>query len=130
MKVELVIPHKTSKPRSRMFPVLVFLLMACYGVMALVVVEQGNVIQSQRNLIVQLFQDGKQLTALKSQEATQRAIEKQHAKANGKGKSSISAPAPIHKEQPQKQLSRKSRVEKQPLQADDKIDRRRYPSQI
>jgi hypothetical protein len=137
MHVELVVPPTTkpnskpsSKPNSKMFPVLVFLLMACYGIMALVVVEQGHVLQSQRNLIQQLVQDSHQLTAFKLQAAAQQAIEKKQASANAKGKSGASRMAPMQKEQAQKLLSRKSRIEKQPLQADDKIDRRRYPAQI
>ncbi len=137
MHVELVVPPTTkpnSKPNSKMFPVLVFLLMACYGIMTLVVVEQGHVIQSQRNLIQQLVQDSNQLAALRGQAAAQQAIEKKQAKANAKGKTGAStvAPmqAPMQKEQAQKLLSRKSRIEKQPLQADDKVDRRRYPAQI
>jgi hypothetical protein len=130
MHVELVVPPNTSKPRSKTFPVLVFLLVACYGIMTLVLVEQGSVIQSQRNLIQQLSQDSQQLASLKGQEAAQRAIEKKHAKANEKGKLGVSAAAPMQREQAQKQLSRKARIEKQPMQADDKIDRRRYPAQI
>ena len=133
MHVELVVPPTTkpnSKTNSKTFPVLVFLLMACYGIMALVVVEQGHVLQSQRNLIQQLVQDSHQLTAFKIQAAAQQAIEKKQANANVKGKSSVSRMAPMQKEQGQKLLSRKSRMEKQPLQADDKIDRRRYPAQI
>ncbi len=130
MHVELVVPPNTSKPRSRMFPVLVFLLLACYGIMTLVLVEQGSVIQSQRNLIQQLSQDSQQLASLKGQEAAQRAIEKKHAKAGAKVKTGASTAAPMQKDQAQKVLSRKSRIEKQPMQADDKIDRRRYPAQI
>jgi len=90
MHVELVVPPTTkhnskpnsSTPNSKMFPVLVFLLMACYGIMALVVVEQGHVLQSQRNLIQQLVQDSHQLTAFKIQAAAQQAIEKKQANAN------------------------------------------------
>jgi len=104
--------------------------MACYGIMALVVVEQGHAIQSQRNLIQQLVQDSQQLAALKGQAAAQQAIEKKQAKANARGKTGPSTVAPMQKERAQKLLSRKSRIEKQPLQADDKIDRRRYPAQI
>ena len=84
MHVELVVPPTTkpnAKPNSKMFPVLVFLLMACYGIMALVVVEQGRVLQSQRNLIQQLVQDSHQLTAFKIQAAAQQAIEKKQANA-------------------------------------------------
>jgi len=135
MHVELVVPQTTkpkAKANSRMFPVLVFLLMACYGIMTLVVIEQGHVIQSQRNLIQQLVQDSQQLAALRLQESAQHAIEKKQAKAaaNGKSKSSPSNAFPAQKEQAQKVLSRKSKMEKQPLQADDKVDRRRFPSQI
>jgi len=135
MHVELVVPPNTkpnSKSNSKMFPVLVFLLMACYGIMALVVIEQGHVIQSQRNLIQQLVQDSQQLAALKGQEAAQHAIEKKQTKAGADAKNKPSASSGIlpQTDQAQKLLSRKSRMEKQPLQADDKVDRRRFPSQI
>jgi len=113
MHVELVIPPNTSKPRSKTFPVLVFLLMACYGIMTLVLVEQGTVIQSQRNLIQQLSQDSQQLASLKGQEAAQRAIDKKHGRVGAKGKAGASAAMPAQKDQSQKLLSRKSRLEKQ-----------------
>jgi hypothetical protein len=115
-----------------MFPVLVFLLLACYGILTLVVIEQGHVIQSQRNLIQQLGQDSQQLAALKGQEAAQRAIEKKRTKSGAAPKNKPSASSGIlpQREQGQRLLSRKSRMEKQPLQADDKVDRRRFPSQI
>jgi hypothetical protein len=102
--------------------------MACYGIMALVLVEQGNVIQSQRNLIQQLSQDSRQLSSLRTQEAAQRAIEKKQANTNGKA--CHSSALPQQKDQAQSLLSRKSKMEKQPLQAVDKVDRRRFPSQI
>lgn len=126
MQVELVVPPPTAKAKRKALPMVVFLLLACYGVMALVVVEQGSVIQSQRRLIQTLSEDSQQLASLKNQEAAQHAIEKKQAKARGKASHSVAPP----KEQAQKQLSRKSKVEKQPLQADDKIDRRRFPAQI
>ena len=149
MQVRLVVPPNTAVPqaRSRMFPVLVFLLMACYGLLALVVVEQGKVIRSQRSLITQLAQDSQQLNSLQGQEAAQNAINKKRAQAEAKGKKKACANCavpqtdvpqtgvPQTKEQAQKLLSgksvnHKSRLEKQPMQADDKVDRRRFPSQI
>jgi hypothetical protein len=145
MNVELVVPPNTSKPKSKMFPVLVFLLMACYGIMAMVLVEQGNVIQSQRNLIAQLFQDSQELTALKSQEITQRMVEKHRAEEANSGQPAAknapkvdpkTAPNAVGKAcrscgvQMQKQQNQKNMVEKQPLQAVDKADRRRYPATI
>jgi hypothetical protein len=148
MHVELVIQPSSSnpstsnpiapKPKSKMFPVLVFLLVACYGVMAMVVVEQGNVIQSQRNLIHQLFQDSQQLASLKGQEAGQRAIEKKQAERLKQGQPSAhSAPAPKSGQACQscravmeKNESQKNTVQKQPLQATDKADWRRFPAKI
>jgi len=146
MQVELVVPPGVAKPKSKLFPVLVFLLMACYGIMTLVVIEQGHVIQSQRNLILQLFQDSQQLTAQKGREGVQSAIEKKQAEARAKGKAGHSSAVPMQKnpmqkDQAQKLLSRKSQApgsrqaskmekEKQPMQAVDKVDRRRFPSQI
>ena len=142
MHVELVVQQAVSKPRSKLFPVLAFLLMACYGIMTLVVIEQGHVIQSQRNLILQLFQDSSQLSALKSQEATQRALDKERAEAKAKTKGSHSsaqaapqAQTSLARNPSQKALARHSqnptsKMEKQPLQAVDKVDRRRFPSQI
>lgn len=131
MHVQLVVPTSPAKPplKSKMFPVLVFLLLACYGIMTLVVVEQGHVIQSQRALIGQLMQDSRQLVAMKGQQAVQHEIEKKQAAAN-KAKSGHAGASAAPKDQAQRQLSRKSRLEKQPLQADDKVDRRRSPSQI
>ncbi len=143
MQVELVVPLGTSKPKSRMFPVLVFLLMACYGIMAMVLVEQGNVIQSQRNLIQQLSQDSSQLLALKSQDLAQHAIEKKQAERVKPGQPSPqSAPMPksgkacqscgaqIQKSQVQKLTGQKDTVQKQPLQAVDKADWRRFAAKI
>ena len=130
MQVELVVPPTAQKTNSkaRLFPVLVFLLMACYGIMTLVVVEQGHVIQSQRGLITQLLSDSRQLSLLKGQEAVQKAIEKKQAEARAKAGHLGHSAAP--REQAQGLLGRKSRLEKQPMQADDKVDRRRFPAQI
>ncbi len=65
MHIELAIQRSDSNPQSqkpgtaplprawkpsKMFPVLVLLLLACYGIMAMVLVEQGGVIQSQGNV--------------------------------------------------------------------------------
>lgn len=134
MQVELIVPPTpklTSKGHSKMFPVLVFLLTACYGILTLVVIEQGRVVQSQRNLIGQLMQDSQQLTSLKGQEAAQRAIDKKHSKAGAMSKTkpqASSAASPDREQTPK--VSRRSRVEKQPMQAVDKVDRRRFPAQI
>ncbi len=59
-----------------MLPVLIVLFLVSYGLMALLVVEQGRTIDSQRNLIRSLFDDSSQLTQMKG-----KAFQKQHAEA-------------------------------------------------
>ena len=138
MTVDLVVPPSASKPRSKMFPVLVFLFVACYGLMAIVLVVQGNVIQSQRNLIAQLSQDSSQYLALKGREAAgQRAIEKKQAERLKPGQpSGQSAPRSMGKAcrscgvQMEKSQEQKNMVQEQPLQGVDKADGRRFPVKI
>jgi len=64
------------KPKSTLLPILIALFLISYGLMALLVVEQGRTIDSQRNLIRSLFDDSTQLTQLKS-----KAVQKQHSDA-------------------------------------------------
>jgi len=46
-------------------PLLTVLFMISYGLMTMLIVEQGRTIESQRNLIRELFQDSKELSAAK-----------------------------------------------------------------
>jgi CHASE1-domain containing sensor protein len=128
-------PESASRPKpwkpSKMFPLIVFLLLACYGLMAMVLVEQNTVIQSQRNLIQQLAQDSSQLTSLKTQVLAQRAIEKKQAEEATKP----AAPPAEKACKSCKNHMRASRTQqraedKQPLQTADRADWRRFPSKI
>jgi hypothetical protein len=74
----LVVPKKQS-----MLPILVVLFLVSYGLMALLVVEQGRTIDSQRGLIRDLFGDSSQLNSVKSS-----AIQKHNAEAHAKAPSS------------------------------------------
>ena len=49
-----------------MLPVLVVLFLVSYGLMTLLIVEQGNTIQSQRTMIRQLLGDSQELSAMKA----------------------------------------------------------------
>ena len=73
------------KPKHTMLPVLVVLFLASYGLMALLVVEQGRTIDSQRHLIVQLFSDSTELSHMKGkavQDAYKaHALAQQHSQA-------------------------------------------------
>jgi hypothetical protein len=64
------------KPKQTMLPLLVVLFLVSYGLLAMLVVEQGRTIDSQRNLIRELFSDSTQLSKMKGD-----AARKQHAEA-------------------------------------------------
>ena len=59
-----------------MLPLLTVLFLISYGLMTLLIVEQGTTIQSQRTLIQQLIGDSSELTAMKG-----KAFQQQHAHA-------------------------------------------------
>lgn len=75
-----------------MLPVLVVLFLISYGLMAMLVIEQGRTIDSQRNLIRSLFDDSTQLTQLKSKIFQQQRAEAQ-ARADAKAKSQAKNPS-------------------------------------
>ena len=66
-----------------MLPILTVLFLISYGLMAMLVVEQGRTIDSQRFLIKDLFRDSTELTGLKiSSLQKQRAQAQAQAEAN------------------------------------------------
>src|ERR1700681_4534618 len=58
-------PITVPLPKRIMLPVLVVLFLISYGLLALLVVEQGRTIDSQRDLIRDIFSDSSQLNAMK-----------------------------------------------------------------
>src|SRR5207245_8006715 len=64
----------TPKSKQTLLPLLTVLFLISYGLLALLVVEQGRTIDTQRYLINELFSDSNQLTALKG-----KTFQKQHA---------------------------------------------------
>jgi hypothetical protein len=54
-----------AKPKQQLLPLLVVLFLISYGLLTLLVVEQGRTIENQRSLIQQLFSDSAELTSLK-----------------------------------------------------------------
>lgn len=63
--------NSTNSPKRKytLLPVLVVLFVVAYGMMTMLIVEQGNTIESQRLLIKQLFSDSAELSAMKGHEA-------------------------------------------------------------
>jgi len=64
-------PSDTSAKHS-MLPLLVILFVISYGLMTLLIVEQGSTIQSQRTMIHQLLGDSSELSAMKAKAALSR----------------------------------------------------------
>ena len=75
--------ENSTKPTKKhtFLPVLTVLFLISYGLMTMLIVEQGNTIESQRLLIKQLFSDSAELTAMKGQQAMRHHAAKPHPKA-------------------------------------------------
>jgi hypothetical protein len=67
-----------------MLPILTVLFLISYGLMTLLIVEQGSTIQSQRTLIQQLLGDSSELSALKSKAILQQQAQAPKAQADVK----------------------------------------------
>jgi len=64
------------KPKRPVLPILVVLFLLSWGLMAVLIVEQGRIIDSQRGLIQSLFNDSSELVHLKG-----KIFKQQHAEA-------------------------------------------------
>src|ERR1700722_3834122 len=63
-----------------MLPVLVVLFLISYGLMTMLIIEQGRTIESQRALIHELYHDSAELAALRSRTLQESAVvDTQHA---------------------------------------------------
>ena len=65
---ECVAARTKSRPVA-LLPLLVILFIVSYGILTMLVFEQGQTIESQRSLIRQLLRDSTQLAALKGKSA-------------------------------------------------------------
>jgi ABC-type uncharacterized transport system involved in gliding motility auxiliary subunit len=82
-------PTAISTKKRSLLPLLTVLFMLSYGLMTLLIVEQGSVIQSQRNLIKILSRDSSELWSGKG-----KAIgDQQTAQAQAEAKSREQAPS-------------------------------------
>jgi len=85
-------PVLVSKPKRSALPLLVGLFLLSWGLMAVLVVEQGRIIDSQRGLIQSLFNDSNELIHLKGKILTKQRAEAQ-AQAPAKGGSQAQTPS-------------------------------------
>jgi hypothetical protein len=79
------------KPKHTLLPLLTVLFLISYGLMTLLIVEQGRIIDSQRYLIRQLFGDSSQRAALQGK-ATQKQQAEAQAQAEAKAHSQAQTP--------------------------------------
>jgi hypothetical protein len=125
-----VMPIAVPKKKRSLLPLLTVLFLISYGLMTMLIVEQGAAIQSQSNLIKVLMPDSRELWALKG-----KAIgEKQMAQAQGQNRAqspstqSPSTQAPSTQGIPQHQRAgriAKPETQVPPVPASDLGDQRR-----
>jgi hypothetical protein len=69
-----------QRKKHNMLPVLVVLFLISYGLMTMLIIEQGRTIESQRALIHELYHDSAELAAVKSRTLQESAVvDTQHA---------------------------------------------------
>jgi hypothetical protein len=124
--------NDVSKPKHTLLPVLTVLFLISYGLLTMLVVEQGRTIESQRSLIRLLFDDSVQLSSLKG-----KAFQKQQAEAQAQkkappahatpGDSQVQTPARPRADAKNHSTSKLRRPlpQKPPRDASDEADERR-----
>jgi hypothetical protein len=63
------------KTRGAMLPLLIVLFVISYGILTLLVVEQGRTIEAQRSLLQEMLKDSRQLATLKNKLAHDVAVQ-------------------------------------------------------
>jgi|SRR5581483_1071280 len=116
------------KPKHTWLPILTVLFLLSYGLMTMLVVEQGHTIDAQRNLIRQLFSDSTELTSMKGNANTQKqkALMQGHPtpQADGQAAPNSSAQAAVPQSK-DKHNMRKFVMPKPPRDASEMADERR-----
>jgi hypothetical protein len=85
---ECVAALKTTTRPTVVLPLLVILFIVSYGILTLLVFEQGQTIESQRGLIREMLKDSTQLATLKgklARDESKRSKDKASAQAEHKG---------------------------------------------
>jgi len=126
-------PIAVPKKKRSLLPVLTVLFLLSYGLMTMLIVEQGSVIQSQGNLIKLLLPDSRELWGMKGKAA----VDQQAARAEAQSRAqapSVQAPStqapstqavPQHHSQSGAGKIAKPQAQLPPVPASDLADRRR-----
>lgn len=84
-------PSTEPSPKSRgvLLPLLVVLFVISYGILTLLVVEQGQTIEAQRSLLREMLKDSRQLATLKDKLAHDVAAQSQDKAALAQQKEAV-----------------------------------------
>jgi hypothetical protein len=102
-----------------LLPLLVVLFVVSYGILTLLVVEQGQTIEAQRSLLRDLLKDSHQLATLKDKLAREVAAPSQDKGAVAQQKEAVTgttpsvAPKAPSKEKETKRLGKSARIKKE-----------------
>ena len=126
-----VMPVAVPKKKRSLLPLLTVLFIFSYGLMTMLIVEQGKTIQSQRNMIQILMPESGQFWANKGKEidARQKALNQKNSQAAA-GQAQAQAPstqAPATQATPQSRNGKvaKPQAQRPPAPASDLGDDRR-----
>jgi hypothetical protein len=120
-----MMPIAAPKPKGSLLPLLVVVFLGSYGLMTMLIVEQGEAIQQQHNLIQVLQGDSRELWALKAKAVADKNAhaQKQHAQSPATPGASTQVPQQRTQSQPGKEA--KPKVQLPPVPAADLSDQRR-----
>jgi len=132
-----ITPNAAPKKKRSLLPLLTVLFLFSYGLMTMLIVEQGSTIQAQSNLIRVLMRDSSELwtakgKAIGQQSAAQAKTQAQtpSAKAPAAQGQGPSAQVPKYRSQGQAGKTAKPQVDVPPVPASDLLDHRRSLNSI
>jgi hypothetical protein len=123
-------PEVQARSKHSLLPILTVLFLISYGLMTLLIVEQGTTIQSQRTLIQQLLGDSTELSALKGKgiqqsEQVPTVAPSVQAQQNQAVETPSTQATPSDKHHSAQNKARRPMPEKPPVPASDIADARR-----
>jgi hypothetical protein len=137
----ITVPNTVPKKKQTLLPLLTVVFILSYGLMTMLIVEQGSVIQSQRNLIKILSRDSSELWGMRGKALTDqqaaRTRTQGHAAAPSVQTPSTQTPSTqipstqipstqsAPQQQPQGHLGRSAKPQHPPVPASDLTDQRR-----
>jgi hypothetical protein len=92
--------------KHNMLPVLVVLFLISYGLMTMLIIEQGRTIESQRALIHELYHDSAELAAVKSRTLRENAVVDTQQAPTAQGPSNVNPSRQIPSTQAQVPVAR------------------------